>query len=75
VPESAEEAVALAQAGCLAPTRAITVRRVTGEDYDRIIGCELGDIPTPLDDHDLPEGALDFPFGVNAVAAEEDIPW
>ncbi|GIW55535.1 MAG: hypothetical protein KatS3mg082_1939 [Nitrospiraceae bacterium] len=75
VPETAEEAVALAQAGCLAPTHAITVRRIAGEDYDRIIGYELGDIPPPLDDHDLSEDALDFPFGANAVAAEEEIPW
>jgi DNA repair protein RadD len=75
VPETAEDAVALAQNGRLAPTRAITVRKVVGEDYDRIIGYELGDIPAPLDDQDLPEDALDFPFGANAVAAEEEIPW
>jgi DNA repair protein RadD len=75
IPETAEEAVALAQAGCLARAHAITVRRVTGEDYDRIIGYELGDIPTPLEGQDLPEDALDFPFGANAVAAEEEIPW
>jgi hypothetical protein len=24
---------------------------------------------------DLPEDAFDFPFGANAVAAEEEIPW
>ncbi|GIV04144.1 MAG: hypothetical protein KatS3mg082_2756 [Nitrospiraceae bacterium] len=75
VPDSADEAVALAQAGRLAPTREITVRSVTGEDYDRIIGYELGDIPPPLDDRELPPDALDFPFGYNAVAAEEEIPW
>jgi DNA repair protein RadD len=75
VPDSADVAVALAQAGRLAPTREITVRSVTGEDYDRIIGYELGDIPPPLDDRELPPDALDFPFGYNAVAAEEEIPW
>jgi DNA repair protein RadD len=75
VPETAEEAVALAQAGRLAPTREITVRSVTGEDYDRITGYELGDIPQLPDDQDLPADALDFPFGYNAVAAEEEIPW
>jgi DNA repair protein RadD len=74
VPDSADEAVALAQAGRLAPTREITVRSVTGEDYDRIIGYELGDIAA-LDDQDAPADALDFPFGYNAVAAEEEIPW
>ncbi len=75
VPDSADEAVALAQAGRLAPTREITVRSVTGEDYDRIIGYELGDIPPAVDDQDMPADALDFPFGYNAVAAEEEIPW
>jgi DNA repair protein RadD len=75
VPETAEEAVAVAQNGRLAPTREITVRNMTGDDYDRIVGYELGDIPPPLDDQNLPEDALDFPFGYNAVAAEEEIPW
>jgi DNA repair protein RadD len=75
MPDSAEDAVALAQAGRLAPTLEITVRSVTGEDYDRIVGYRLGDTPPPLDEQDLPEGALDFPFGYNAVAAEEEIPW
>jgi DNA repair protein RadD len=77
VPETAEEAVALAQAGRLAPTHAISVRSVTGEEYDRIIGYELGDVPPPMElgDQDLPADALDFPFGYNAVAVEEEIPW
>jgi DNA repair protein RadD len=75
VPETAEEAVTLAQAGRLAPTRAITVRSVAGEDFDRIIGYELGDVPPALDDQDAPADAIDFPFGYNAVAAEEEIPW
>jgi DNA repair protein RadD len=75
VPETAEEAVALAQAGRLAPTREITVRSIAGEDFDRIVGYELGDIPPALDEQDLPADALDFPFGYNAVAAEEEIPW
>jgi DNA repair protein RadD len=77
VPETAEEAVALAQAGRLAATHAITVRSISGDEYDRIIGYELGDVPPPLElgDQDLPADALDFPFGYNAVAAEEEIPW
>jgi DNA repair protein RadD len=75
VPETAEDAVAMARRGRLAPTRAITVRSVTGETFDRVIGYELGDLPPPLDEQDLPEGALDFPFGYNAVAAGEEIPW
>jgi DNA repair protein RadD len=75
VPETAEEAVAVAQNGRLAPTREITIRTMTGDEFDRIVGYELGDIPLPLEDKDLPEDALDFPFGYNAVAAEEEIPW
>jgi DNA repair protein RadD len=75
VPETAEEAVALAQNGRLAPTREIIVRSVAGEDFDRIIGYELGDVPPALDDQDAPADAIDFPFGYNAVAAEEEIPW
>jgi DNA repair protein RadD len=75
VPETAQEAVALAQNGCLACTRAITLRTMTGDDFDRIVGYELGDLPPPRDDQDLPADAFDFPFGYNAVAAEEEIPW
>lgn len=74
VPATAAEAVEIANAGRLAPTTSITVRSVSGEEYDRIIGYELGDIPAPLDDQNLPEDALDFPFGYNAVAAGEEIP-
>ncbi|HZT79159.1 MAG TPA: DEAD/DEAH box helicase family protein [Gemmataceae bacterium] len=75
VPETAEDAVALAQNGRLAPAREITVRSVAGEDFDRIVSYELGDIPPALDDQNLAADAIDFPFGYNAVAAEEEIPW
>jgi DNA repair protein RadD len=75
VPETAEEAVALAQNGRLAPTREITVRSVAGDDFDRIVGYELGDVPPVLDDRDVPADAIDFPFGYNAAIAEEEIPW
>ncbi len=75
VPDTAKEAVASANGGRLALTREITVRSVTGEDFERIVGYELGDIPPPIDDQALTEHALDFPFGANAVAAEEEIPW
>jgi DNA repair protein RadD len=45
VPESAEEAVTLANAGALCTTEAIKIRSVVGEEYVRIIGHELGKKP------------------------------
>ena len=45
VPDTAEEAVRLAQAGALCATRSITVRSVTGEEFARIVGHELGEKP------------------------------
>ncbi|HPU81347.1 MAG TPA: hypothetical protein PLL43_13415, partial [Accumulibacter sp.] len=70
-PNSAEEAVALAEAGALATTLAITVRSVAGEKFDRIIDYQLGTIPPRLDgsderiDDNLPE----------PVWPEDDIPF
>jgi DNA repair protein RadD len=60
VPETAEKAVELANAGALCTTNAITVRTVTGEKFDRIVGWELGSIPdavatsSALDDEEIP---------------------
>jgi DNA repair protein RadD len=48
VPDTAEHAVELAEAGVLAPTEAITVRSVAGEKYDRIVGYRLGPVPEPV---------------------------
>jgi DNA repair protein RadD len=45
VPESAAEAVGLAEAGALCPTQSITVRSVAGEEYASVIGYELGEKP------------------------------
>ena len=45
VPDTAEEAVAIAQEGSLAQTLAIQVKSVAGEKYDRIIGYQLGEKP------------------------------
>jgi len=46
VPENAEEAVRLAEAGALCATRSITIRSVTGEKYDRIVGYALDEKPS-----------------------------
>ena len=52
VPETAEAAVALAESCALSVTRAIVVRSVAGEEFDRIVGYELD---TPADACPEPE--------------------
>lgn len=45
VPDTAEAAVTLANAGSLRVTHAITVRSVPGERFDRIVKYDLGGVP------------------------------
>jgi len=45
IPDTADEAVQIAQDDGLADTKKITVRSIAGEPYERIIGYELGDKP------------------------------
>ena len=47
VPDTAQDAVDLANAGALAPAEFITVRSVVGEKFDRIIAYKLGPKPEP----------------------------
>ncbi|QDT34006.1 DEAD/DEAH box helicase [Thalassoglobus polymorphus] len=60
VPDSAERAVELAEAGALCATHAIVVRSVPGERYDRIVGYDLAEKPEPVpwgdsfDDEEVP---------------------
>lgn len=79
VPDSAAEAVEIANAGGLAPTISITVRSVSGEQYDRIIDHELGPMPEQTGDGDdagvSSDDTADFPFGFNVATTEEEIPW
>ena len=51
LPTTAQQAVDIADAGGLAATQRITVRKVTGERYHRIVACELGEKlePVPLE--------------------------
>ncbi len=44
-PASAEDAVRLAEDGALAEAKRITVRRISGERFERVTRCELGPIP------------------------------
>jgi len=60
-PGTAQAAVAMAEAGCLAQTKAITVRSVAGgrsekKPFDRIVGYELGEIPPRQDGSDECDG-------------------
>jgi DNA repair protein RadD len=52
VPATAREAVDIANNGGLALTTSITVRSVTGEEFPRIIDCELGPLPDEPNDND-----------------------
>jgi len=45
LPETAEEAVDIANAGGLAMPITITVRKIPGEKYSKIIRCTLGEVP------------------------------
>jgi DNA repair protein RadD len=78
VPDTAQQAVDMAKNGGLAFTSSITVRMVAGDEFERITDYEIGPMPEPTSDGEeevVSEDALDFPFGANAVAAEEEIPW
>jgi DNA repair protein RadD len=45
VPATAERAVEIAEAGGLALATAITVRQVAGDEFERIVGWDLGEMP------------------------------
>lgn len=51
VPDTAEEAVTIAEAAGVANAERITVRSVVGEQFDRIVGWELGPMPEPVGVH------------------------
>jgi DNA repair protein RadD len=71
VPATAEEAVSVCQAGGICGTAAITIRHVSGEKYDRIIGYQLGPKPPRLDGSDeVDNGRLPV-----AVCVDDDIPF
>lgn len=72
VPTSAAEACRLACAGALTPASHITVRTVSGEDFERITDHRLGPAPAPRepgDDREEPAFAM-----ASAPAAYDDEP-
>lgn len=54
VPDSAQRAVEIAEAGGIAYPIKITVRTCSGEKYDRIVACELGEMPEPMNLEESP---------------------
>ena len=58
IPDTVEQALELANAGALADTNAITVRRVSGQKFNRIIGYDLGPKPPLLDGSEEREDAF-----------------
>lgn len=71
VPDTAEEASNLANNGALAPTTSITVRRVTGEKFARIVEHEIGEKP-PWDDE---AAVMAQPVPERYEIPEDDIPF
>jgi DNA repair protein RadD len=74
VPDNIEDAVHYAEGGALAETKSVTVRSVTGEEFDRITGYELGEKPfyrEPGWDDD----AETFEPVANAIDDMDDIPF
>lgn len=74
VPDNVDDAVALANAGALAPALSIKVRSVAGEKYDRIVEYELGAKPDPADPG-LPEPPDVSDRVPEYVPADDDIPF
>ena len=71
VPETAQEAQRLAVAGALAETRTITIRNVSGEKYDRIVGYELGEKPFWRE----PGWEDENPEALPAWVGDQDVPF
>jgi DNA repair protein RadD len=74
VPQTVEDAVYFAEHGALTETKAITVRSVAGEEFDRIVGYELGEKPfyrEPGLDDDADAGEA----VASAVDDAEDVPF
>jgi len=63
VPDTAERAVEIAEAGGVAATLGITVRTVTGDDFERITDYELGPMPEPIPAGEFdPDDPDEIPF-------------
>ncbi len=78
-PRNAHEAVLLAEDGALARTKMITVRSVSGEKFDRVIGYELGEkpeyAPEPGWDDEVEEENVFEPSSMGTNWDEEELPF
>jgi DNA repair protein RadD len=75
LPDTAQRAVELAEAGALAQTTGITVRTVSGEKFERVIAYQLGEKPPRLDGSDEREPAEVEPAYAGWPPADDDIPF
>ena len=63
IPNTAEEAVTIAEAGGVAIPDKIVVRSTVGEQFDRIVACKLGPLPEPVESDAFDATDLDkLPF-------------
>ena len=63
LPATAQQAVDIANAGGVAFTKAITVRSVAGEKFDRVVDYELAEKPQAMPSENYPSTASDdIPF-------------
>jgi DNA repair protein RadD len=62
IPDTAERAVQIAEGGGVAMTRSITVRSVSGEEFDRIVDYQLGAMPEAIEisSHDYDDDEIPF---------------
>ncbi|QDU71060.1 DEAD/DEAH box helicase [Mucisphaera calidilacus] len=72
IPDTAQDAVDLADSGALAEAKTITVRSVAGERFDRITDYQLGPIPPRLDGSDERDEGLCEPA---YAYADDEVPF
>lgn len=79
VPSTVSEAVEMAKDGALCATSGVTLRRVAGEKYDRIIGYELGKKPYWVErnagEESLDSILFEVPKPQEVGAGDEDVPF
>ena len=62
VPDTAQQAVDIANCGGVAPTTAITVRTISEDEFERIVGYEIGPMPEAVCAGETTADAEGVPF-------------